>query len=106
MVRRDTEAAVVDGAASERFFHQAGPKKFVARFARRNVRGAGGLRQPTQDSIVRFCEPLEPSGILICDNDSSGNYPGARGAMDEFFPSGREGTIELPFGQALCVKRA
>ena len=44
-------------------------------------------------------------GFVICDDYGSGNYPGSRRAMDEFFADKPEKPVELPQGQAFIVKR-
>lgn len=63
------------------------------------------LYQPTLDSFEYFYPRTVPGGFIICDDYGSGNYPGARAAMDEFFADKPEKPVELPQGQAFVVKR-
>ena len=62
------------------------------------------LYQPTLDSLLFFYPKLSIGGIIICDDYGSGNYPGARRALDEFFADKPETPAELPQGQAFIVK--
>lgn len=63
------------------------------------------MYQPTLDSFAFFYPRLAQHGIIVCDDYGSGNYPGARDAMDEYFADKPETLIELPQGQAFIVKR-
>ena len=63
------------------------------------------LYEPTRDSLAFFYPRLARHGMIICDDYGSGNYPGARLALDEFFADRLETPIELPQGQAFIVKR-
>ncbi|MEM0976677.1 MAG: TylF/MycF/NovP-related O-methyltransferase [Pseudomonadota bacterium] len=60
--------------------------------------------QPTLDALEFFYERMPQYAILICDDYGSGNFPGARDAMDEFFAKRPENIIELPQGQGFIVK--
>lgn len=64
-----------------------------------------GLYPPTLESLEFFYPRVHRQGMIICDDYGSGNYLGARAAMDEFFADKEEGIVELPQGQAFVVKR-
>lgn len=63
------------------------------------------LYRPTLESLEFFYPRVHRQGMIICDDYGSGNYPGARAAVDEFFADKEEGIVELPQGQAFVVKR-
>lgn len=63
------------------------------------------LYEPTRDAIAFFYPRVSQHGIIVCDDYGSGNYPGARAAIDEYLADKPEKPIELPQGQCLIVKR-
>ena len=124
---QDTLASAIDERTGERIFHTADPEVVVRRFDGMDVDIKTGwiperfpevadrefclvhidvdLYQPTRDAIEFFFPLMAPHAMLICDDYGSGNYPGARNAMDEYFAHRPEGIIELPQGQAFVIKR-
>lgn len=124
---KDTLDSAIDSRTGERLFHNPSPESVRERFAGMDVEILAGwiptrfgevedrafclvhidvdLYEPTRDSLEFFYDRLTPYGMLICDDYGSGNYPGARKAMDEFFASRPESIVELPQGQAFIQKR-
>ena len=124
---KDSLSSAFDRKSGERLFHNDAPEEVIARFADRDVTICRGwiperfaevadrkfclvhvdvdLYQPTYDSLAFFYPRLSPGGMIICDDYGSGNYPGARAAMDEFFADLPEKPAELPQGQAFVVRR-
>ena len=62
------------------------------------------LYEPTLASVEFFYPRVKPGGIIICDDYGSGDCPGAKKAIDEFFADKPENVLSLTSGQSIVIK--
>ncbi|KJS40452.1 MAG: methyltransferase [Roseovarius sp. BRH_c41] len=62
------------------------------------------LYEPTLASVEFFYPRVKPGGVILCDDYGSGDCPGAKKAIDEFFADKPENVMSLTSGQSLVIK--
>lgn len=62
------------------------------------------LYEPTLASVEFFYPRVKPGGVIICDDYGSGDCPGAKKAIDEFFADKPENVLSLTSGQSIVIK--